>query len=105
MDLAGGDQPFYTEDGARAIVANGEFYNHLDLRAGLANRHSFLTRSDTEPVLHLYEELEADTPAELDGMFAFAIADGRTCFWRETPSASSRCTWGARAIRWCSRRS
>ncbi len=76
MDPDGGAQPLYDESGDSAIVANGEIYNFPDLRASLVDRHTFVTTSDTEAVLHLFEERADATPLALDGMFAFAVADG-----------------------------
>ncbi len=76
MDPDGGAQPLYGESGSSAIVANGEIYNFPDLRASLADRHTFVTASDTEAVLHLFEERADATPLALDGMFALAVADG-----------------------------
>jgi asparagine synthase (glutamine-hydrolysing) len=80
VDLAGGGQPMKGCGGLR-LVANGEIYNHRDLRARLRH-HAFRTESDSEVILHLYEELGTACVRELDGMFAFAIwdADRRTLF-------------------------
>lgn len=75
MDPAGGDQPIYTEGRDMAIVANGEVYNHPELRFDLKSRHHFQTTSDTETTLHLFEDKGVETAATLDGMFALAIAD------------------------------
>ncbi|MBL8144054.1 MAG: asparagine synthase (glutamine-hydrolyzing), partial [Acidobacteria bacterium] len=78
IDVSGGAQPISNEDGTVWIVFNGEVYNHLPLRAELIARgHQFKTRSDTETILHAYEEFGTDTPARLEGMFAFAIYDQR----------------------------
>src|SRR5829696_10423475 len=57
IDVAGGDQPLDSEDGAVTLIANGEIYNHRGLRADLERRgHRFATRSDCEAILHAYEE-------------------------------------------------
>jgi len=78
IDLAGGHQPIFNEDGSSCIVFNGEIYNYRDLRNGLLQRnHRFQTNSDTETILHLYEERGQDCVRDLRGMFAFAIWDGR----------------------------
>jgi asparagine synthase (glutamine-hydrolysing) len=76
MDPEGGDQPIYSEDSARAVIANGEIYNFPTLRPALASRHSFRTTNDSEAILHLYEEHGSGVVEHLDGMFTFAIADG-----------------------------
>lgn len=75
MDPAGGDQPIYDPNGYRAIVGNGELYNYPTLRGVLANYREFVTRSDTESALHLYERFGQAAAEQLDGMFALAIAD------------------------------
>lgn len=78
IDLSTGHQPISNEDGTAWIVFNGEIYNYQDLREGLLARgHKFKTKSDTEVILHLYEEKGADFPKELRGMFAVAIWDGK----------------------------
>lgn len=74
LDEAGGAQPMANEDGSLGIAFNGEIYNHLDLRRGLENRHLFASRSDTEVLLHLYEDEAEDMLDRLDGMFALALA-------------------------------
>ena len=76
IDVFGGRQPIINEDGTLAIVFNGEIYNHAELRARLvAKGHRFKTQSDTEVILHLYEDEKNRTPEFLNGMFAFAIVD------------------------------
>src|SRR5450755_2107887 len=83
VDVAGGHQPLSNEDGTLWIVFNGEIYNHLALREQLIARgHRYSTRSDTETVIHLFEEYGADCVQHLRGMFAFAIwnRDTKTLF-------------------------
>ncbi|MGO8985832.1 MAG: asparagine synthase (glutamine-hydrolyzing) [Terriglobales bacterium] len=83
VDVAGGHQPISNEDGSLWIVFNGEIYNHLELREQLLARgHRYRTHSDTETVIHLFEEYGADSVEHLRGMFAFAIwnRDTRTLF-------------------------
>ncbi len=76
VDVAGGHQPIITNDGNKGIICNGEIYNFRELRAKLTDKYKFQTDSDSETVLHLYEEKGVDCVRELDGMFAFAIFDG-----------------------------
>jgi asparagine synthase (glutamine-hydrolysing) len=76
VDLSGGKQPMTNEDGTIQIIFNGEIYNHGDLRPGLEARgHRYASASDTETIIHLYEERGARAVEELRGMFAFAIWD------------------------------
>ena len=76
IDLAGGRQPMANEDGSIWIVFNGEIYNHRLLRRDLeAKGHRFATQSDTEAILHLYEDMGEECVEALRGMFAFAIWD------------------------------
>ncbi|MER5463006.1 asparagine synthase (glutamine-hydrolyzing) [Streptomyces sp. NPDC002668] len=76
IDVAGGDQPVYNEDGTVAAVFNGEIYNFVELRDRLIARgHRFTTGSDTEVLVHLYEDHGEDLVEHLRGMFAFAIWD------------------------------
>jgi asparagine synthase (glutamine-hydrolysing) len=79
VDVAGGHQPISNEDGTLWIVFNGEIYNHLTLREQLIARgHRYSTHSDTETVIHLFEEYGADCVQHLRGMFAFAIWNRNT---------------------------
>ncbi len=80
MDPEGGNQPIYNEDRARAIVANGELYNFPSLRKALEKKHTFQTTNDSEAALHLYEDIQTSVAEQLDGMFAFAIADGEDLY-------------------------
>jgi asparagine synthase (glutamine-hydrolysing) len=78
IDVAGGDQPLDSEDGAVTLIANGEIYNHRPLRARLEARgHRFATGSDCEAILHTYEESGPECVRELNGIFAFALWDDR----------------------------
>jgi asparagine synthase (glutamine-hydrolysing) len=78
IDREGGAQPMTNEDGSCKIVFNGEIYNHRVLRRRLVQRgHTFRTTSDTEAILHAYEEFGSACVEMLEGMFAFAIYDGR----------------------------
>jgi len=76
VDLARGHQPISNEDETAWIVFNGEIYNHAELREQLQARgHRYRTNSDTETIIHLYEEYGRDCVRHLRGMFAFAIWD------------------------------
>jgi len=76
IDLEGGHQPITNEDESLWIVFNGEIYNYPELRSELLSKgHRFRTRSDTEVILHLYEEIGEDCVKRLNGMFGFALWD------------------------------
>ena len=78
IDVAGGHQPIYNEDRSCVIVFNGEIYNHAEVRRDLEGRgHLFRTRSDTEAIVHAFEEYGPRCVERLRGMFAFAIWDTR----------------------------
>lgn len=78
IDLAGGHQPIFNEDRSAWIVFNGEIYNFPELRPELeAKGHRFATHTDTETIVHLYEEFGAECVQKLRGMFAFALWDDK----------------------------
>lgn len=84
IDLSGGDQPLSNEDGSLWIVYNGEVFNYIELHEELIKKgHRFKTHSDTEVILHMYEEYGADALQYLNGQFAFAIWDNKRkeCFF------------------------
>ncbi|MGQ9628966.1 MAG: asparagine synthase (glutamine-hydrolyzing) [bacterium] len=77
IDIEGGHQPMPNEDETVWIVYSGEVYNYIELRGELESKgHRFSTKSDTETIIHLYEEEGEDCVKRLDGMFAFAVWDG-----------------------------
>jgi asparagine synthase (glutamine-hydrolysing) len=78
IDLSTGDQPIYNEDGSRVVVFNGEIYNFREVRAELRGRgHRFATASDTEVIVHAWEEWGEGCVSRLRGMFAIALWDKR----------------------------
>src|SRR5215216_3143392 len=98
IDVAGGDQPLVSEDGATTLIANGEIYNHRSLRTGLEQRgHRFATGSDSEAILHAYEEYGTDCVRKLNGIFASAL-------WDDTRKrlVAARDEFGVKPRYWCS---
>ncbi|MBD3383069.1 MAG: asparagine synthetase B, partial [candidate division Zixibacteria bacterium] len=76
IDLAGGHQPMSNEDGSIWIVFNGEIYNHAEIRSSLKSKgYKYKTKSDTETIIHAYEEYRENCVHHLRGMFAFVIYD------------------------------
>src|ERR671921_2090266 len=70
IDVAGGDQPLDSEDGRVTVIVNGEIYNHRTLRTRLEERgHRFATNSDSEAIVHAYEESGPECVRELNGIF------------------------------------
>src|SRR6185436_16873486 len=79
IDLKSGKQPIHNHDRTAWIVFNGEIYNYLELRQQLEKLgHTFYTNSDTEAIVHAYDQYGSDCPKYLRGMFVFAIWDERT---------------------------
>ena len=76
MDVAGGHQPIFDENREKCIICNGEIYNHPSLKKKLS-RHRFRTNSDTESILHLFEEEGKTSFSRLDGMFALVLYNGK----------------------------
>ena len=76
IDVGGGRQPLANEDGSIGLVCNGEIYNFRALRRELGSKHRFRSASDSEVIVHLYEEKGPACVRELDGMFAFVLTDG-----------------------------
>jgi len=92
IDVEGGHQPIHNEDSTVWVVQNGEIYNHLELRDVLIRTgHSFATQSDTEVLVHGYEEWGEAMVERLNGMFAFALYDSRRrrVLWRAIAWASN----------------
>jgi asparagine synthase (glutamine-hydrolysing) len=96
IDVAGGDQPLDSEDGRVTAIVNGEIYNHTELRAGLEQRgHRWATNSDSEVVVHAYEEHGVDCVRHLNGIFAFVIWDER-----EQLLVAARDAFGVKPLYW-----
>ncbi|RQD75893.1 MAG: asparagine synthase B, partial [Candidatus Syntrophonatronum acetioxidans] len=76
VDVKKGRQPILDRSGQKGIICNGEIYNFMKIREKLVGKYPFTTWSDTEVILHLYQEKGPECVKELDGMFAFAIFDG-----------------------------
>ncbi len=85
MDPHGGNQPINNETESMSIIANGEIYNFPELYKSLSKTHAIKTTSDTETVLHLYEDMGSKLVDKLHGMYAFAIADGENLFVARDP--------------------
>lgn len=77
IDLSSGNQPMFNEDKTKVVIFNGEIYNYIELKSELESKHKFKTNSDTEVLIHGYEEWGSDLPKKLRGMFAFAIWDSK----------------------------
>ena len=75
VDPTSGKQPLYSQNNDIVLAANGEIYNHIDLRKNLKKKYNFKTKSDCEILLALYEEEGVDFLEKLNGIFAFAIYD------------------------------
>jgi asparagine synthase (glutamine-hydrolysing) len=96
IDVAGGDQPLDSEDGAVTAIVNGEIYNHRELRARLEEKgHRFATGSDSEVVVHAYEEHGPELVSELNGIFAFVLWDAR-----ERRLVAARDHFGVKPLYW-----
>jgi asparagine synthase (glutamine-hydrolysing) len=96
IDVAGGDQPLDSEDGQVTAIVNGEIYNHRALRAELEQRgHRWATNSDSEVVVHAYEEHGVDFVRRLNGIFAFVIWDDR-----EQRLVAARDAFGVKPLYW-----
>ena len=93
IDVSGGNQPIFNEDHSVGVVFNGEIYNHAQLRQGL-DKHVFQTHSDTEVLVHLYEEHGTQMVKMLDGMFAFIIQNNKRVLAARDPLGIKPLYWG-----------
>jgi asparagine synthase (glutamine-hydrolysing) len=99
IDVSGGDQPLSSEDGQVTAIVNGEIYNHHEVRATLERSgHRFATHSDSEVVVHAYEEHGPDLVRHLNGIFAFALWDERS-----KRLVAARDHFGVKPLYWCTR--
>jgi asparagine synthase (glutamine-hydrolysing) len=96
LDISGGHQPMSNDRGDLWVTFNGEIYNHLELRRRLEPRHAFASRSDTEVLLHLYEECAEDMLPLLDGMFAFVLTGPRGLLMARDPLGIKPLYYGRR---------
>lgn len=95
IDPEGGAQPLSNEDGSLWLAVNGEIYNHQELRQELEGRHRFKTQSDSEVLIHLYEEYGPGFVKRLDGMFAIAMwGPGTGLFLARDPLGIKPLYWG-----------
>src|SRR3989338_8346935 len=78
VDVDGGAQPLYDTTTSRVLIANGEIYDHQELRTSLKKEHHWQTKSDCEVLLYLYDEQGPDFLSKIDGIFAFCIYDQAT---------------------------
>jgi asparagine synthase (glutamine-hydrolysing) len=98
IDVAGGDQPLHSEDGQVSAVVNGEIYNHAAIREGLERRgHRFATHSDSEVVVHAYEEHGENFVRQLNGIFAVVIWDAK-----QRRLVAARDPFGVKPLYWWS---
>ena len=94
IDVASGQQPMCADASGSVLVCNGEIYNHVELGGQLETNHTFKSQSDSEAVLHLYDELGADCAARLDGMFAFFASNGDSFVAARDPFGIKPLYWG-----------
>lgn len=94
MDPTGGDQPLFNENGKIAVAANGEIYNYPEIQKRLKKRHCIKTGNDSEAIVHLFEDFQTDSVNQLDGMYAFVIADEEKLFAARDPIGIKPLYWG-----------